>query len=303
MELTSNPRSAALAGTSVSISDGDISQFFENPAILDSVASGDIFFNFNPYFTDAFVFNGAYAFDIGKIKNVSVGLNYLDYGSFSRTDATGVSLGEFGAQDYMISIGKSHKLGPITMGVNLKLIHSSIDSYGSTAIVGDIGGLFRVNNNWSVGMVFSNVGGTITDFNELTNASLPMDVKLGTTFKPEYMPLRFTITSNSLTQENSIEAGESEGRSNQSVEKVLRRINFGAELLLSNNFQLLFGYNHKRKQELKLDEISGGAGFSYGVMVGIKRFQLRYSRATFHASGGSSFISIQTNLNDFRSIL
>ena len=303
LNLSSNARSAALGGTTISMADGDISQFFENPATLDSVRSQDIFFHINPYFTDAIVFSGAYSFEMKKLGNIAVGLHYIDYGSFDRTDASGNPLGEFSAQDYVITVGKAHRLGPVTIGANIQLLHTSIDSYGSTALIGDIGGIFRVTKNWTVGMVFSNVGGRISNYNELVTMPIPFDVKIGTTFKPEHMPLRFTLTSNNLVDENLAESSTTEGRSNEQVEKVLRRVNIGAELILSENLQLLVGYNHKRKQELKLEDLSGGAGLSFGLMLKIKRIQMRYSRATLHAAGGSSFISIQTNLNNFRSIL
>ncbi|MEP5612220.1 MAG: type IX secretion system protein PorQ [Cyclobacteriaceae bacterium] len=303
LELSTNARSVALAGSTVSLADGDISQFFENPATLDSARAGDIFFNLNPYFTDAIVFTGAYLFNVKKSGSFGVGLHYLDFGSFDRTDPAGNRLGEFGAKDYAVSIGKAHKLGPITLGASIKVLHSSIDSYGSTAIAADIGGVFSVTKNWSVGMVFSNIGTHLTRFNDLETADIPFDVKIGTTFKPEHMPLRFTLTTGNLVDSNIVEETSSEGRSNQQVEKILRRVNIGTELVLSENFQLLFGYSHKRKQELKLEEIGGGAGFSYGLMLNIKKIELRYSRATFHAAGGSSFISLQTNLNNFKSIL
>lgn len=303
LNLSTNARSAALSGNSISLADGDISQFFENPATLDSANAGDIFFNLNPYFTDAIVFSGAFLFDVKKMGSFAVGLHYLDFGSFDRTDAAGNKLGEFNAQDYAITIGKSHKMGPITLGVNLKILHSSIDSYGSTAIVGDVGGIFRVSNSWTAGMVFSNFGTQISQSNGLATPDIPFDVKIGTTFKPEHMPLRFTLTTANLVDNNVVEQGTSERRSNQQVEKILRRLNIGAELVLSRNFQLLFGYSHKRKQELKLEDIGGGAGFSYGLMLNIKKIELRFSRATFHAAGGSSFISLQTNLNNFKSIL
>ena len=303
LNLSTNARAAALGGTTISLADGDISQFFQNPATLDSVVAGNIFFNINPYFAETIVFTGAYSFDVKKLGNISLGLHYLDFGMFERTDAAGNSIGEFDAQDYVFTIGKAHQLGPITMGINAKLAHSSIDEFGSTAILGDIGGLFRINKSWTMAMVFSNIGGRLTNYNDLNTTPVPLDVKLGTTFKPEYMPLRFTLTSANLAQENVVKASSETGRSNEGIEKVLRRINVGAELLLSKNLNLLFGYNHKKKQELKLDERTGGAGFSYGIMLNIKRIQLRYSRATFHAAGGSSFISLQTNLNDFKRIL
>lgn len=303
LDLVNNPRTAALSGHAVSIADGDISQFFQNPATLDSISNGDVFFNINPFFADVFVFSGACGFRVKGMDRFSVGLTYIDYNAFRRTDASGNLIGEFVAQDYLVALGKSHQLGPITIGANLKLLHSSIDTYGSTAILGDIGGVFRVKENWTIGMVIANLGGRITNFNELTRAKIPLDVKIGTTFKPEFMPFRFTITTTNLSEKNVVEQSDSQGRSNEGVEKVIRRLSVGAELLLSENFQLLFGYNHKRKQELKLSETGGGAGFSYGLMLNIKRFELRYSRAVYHAAGGSGFISVKTNLNDFKSIL
>lgn len=303
LELSSNARSAALGGRTISLAGDDISQFFSNPASADSARRGDIFFNLNPFFTDIFVFNGAYGFNVKDLDGFVFGLTYAGYGSFDETDPTGIELGNFDANDYMLSIGKSHQLGPITLGASLKYLNTTIDTYGASAFLSDIGGVFRVTENWTLGMSFNNIGFIVRRSVGFESFEVPIGVYLGTSFKPAYMPFRFTLTSNNLVDENFIEEIESEGRSNRGVEQILRRIGIGAELLLSDNFQLLVGYNHKRKQELKLEEISGGAGFSYGLMANIKGIELRFSRATFHAAGGSSFISIRTNFREFNSIL
>lgn len=302
LNYTTNPRAAALSGSAISMGDGDISQFFENPATLDSVREGNIFFHVNPYFTDVSVYSLAYAFDIKEMSGFAFGVNYMNFGSFQMTDETGQEIGTFSASDYVISLGKAHQLGPFTLGANIKFINSSIDIYSSSAVAADLGGLFRISKNWTVGMVVENMGIPISQ-NEVSKPALPFDVKVGTSFKPEYMPLRFTLTSSNLTDNNLSLEEENTGRSTSGIDNVLKRINLGAELILSQNFQLLFGYNHKRKQELRLDSFGGGAGFSYGLMVRVKRIQLRFSRATYHAAGGSSFISLQTNLKDFKKIL
>ena len=303
LNLTTNPRAAALGGTTVSMANGDLSQFFENPATLDSVGDNNFFFQFNPYFADVFIYSGAYSFNAGKLGSFAAGINYVNYGQFDLTDETGNELGSFQAQDYTVFLGKAHQLGPFTLGANLKLSHSSIESYGSTALLMDIGGVFRVNKNWTVAMVFKNIGARISDYTSLSNPEIPFDVKLGTSFKPEYMPLRFTLTTTNLTDENFELEEETTGRSTGTIDKVWKRVNLGAELLLSPNFQILVGYSHKRQQELRLEEAGGGAGFSYGIMAKIKRIEFRFSRATFHTAGGSSFISIRTDLNDFKKIL
>ena len=302
LNYTSNPRAAALSGSVISLGDGDLSQFFENPATLDSTESGDVFFHVNPYFADVNVFTAAYSFDLNRIEGLAIGVEFLDFGSFQMTDETGNTLGTFSASDYVISVGKSHRLGPFTLGANLKFAHSTIDIYSTSALAMDVGGLFRVNKNWNFGLVLRNIGTSISSQN-VSSPTVPFDIKIGTSFKPEYMPLRFSITSNNLSNDNLNLVEETTGRSNRGVNNVLKRVNLGAEILLSDNFQLLFGYNHKRKQELRLDTIGGGAGFSFGLMARVRQFQLRYSRAIYHAAGGSSFISVQTNLNDFKKIL
>lgn len=303
LNLTSNPRAAALGGTTISLADGDISQFFENPATLDSVNSKNIFFQINPYFADVFVYSGAYSFNVSTLGTFAAGLNYVNYGSFEMTDEAGNFLGTFQAQDYTVQVGKAHNVGLFTLGANLKISHSSIESFGSTALLMDVGGTFRVNKNWTVAMVFKNIGARISKSSDFSSDKIPFDVKLGTTFKPEYMPLRFTVTTTNLVNENAVLEEEDGGRSTRTLDKVWKRINLGAEVLLNENFQILVGYSHKRKQELRLTDSGNGAGFSYGMMIKVKRIELRFSRATYHAAGGSSFISLRTDLNDFKKIL
>ena len=92
-------------------------------------------------------------------------------------------------------------------------------------------------------------------------------------------------------------------RTVRAFDDFFRRINLGAELILSKNVQFLLGYNHLRRQELTLEETGAGAGFSYGLMIGIKKFTFRYARSVYHAKGGANFITIQSNLRSFNKVL
>jgi hypothetical protein len=82
-------------------------------------------------------------------------------------------------------------------------------------------------------------------------------------------------------------------------EQLFRRMNFGFEFLLSDNFQLQAGYNHLTRKELKLNQVSGSAGFSFGMLVKIKRIGINYGRAFYHTAGASNYFSINTNVNNF----
>ena len=304
LNITTNARSAALGGSTISLNDNDLSQMFENPSTQDSTQIGQVYCNINPHFSNITVYTCAVNFNTPFGAFFS-GVNFINYGTFERRDATGVLMGDFRASDYNISIGKAHRLGAFVLGAKIKLAHSFIDSYSTTGLFVDVGGIFSVKRNWNIGISFRNMG-TILDYpvSTFTNTSSPFELKIGTTFKPKHMPFQFTITSVNLVK-NNFSNNENENTVNNSVfiNDFLKRINIATEMILSKNFQILLGYSHKRKQELRLAEKGGLTGFSYGIMIQIKKIKIRYSRGIFHLAGGSNFISLQTNINKSKSIL
>lgn len=306
LDLPSGTRSAALGGTLVSLADGELMQFINNPAVLDSVGISDVSFNYNPYFADINVFSGAYNTNFGKFGALAFGLTYASYGEFIETDDSGNEIGSFTAQDYVFVIGKSHQLGPVSLGVNMKFAQSAIESYSSSLLVFDLGGIYRVpNKDLTFALAFKNFGFRLTDF-AVEQSKIPFDVQMGVTVKPEFMPFRFSITTYNLVEENLVfkrEDDDATSRTSASIDKALRRVNIGAELILNKSIQFQLGYNHLRRQELKLEETAGGAGFSYGISIGVKKIKFRYARAKYHVAGGANFISLETNLNSYRKIL
>ena len=66
--------------------------------------------------------------------------------------------------------------------------------------------------------------------------------------------------------------------------------------MFSENFQFRTGYNHLIRQELRLPQAAGGAGFAFGFMLRVSRFRMEFTRQTFHAVGGRSMLSLQTDL-------
>ncbi len=86
-------------------------------------------------------------------------------------------------------------------GVNLKFASSGIESYRASALLFDIGGLFEhPEKELAIGMTFKNVGFFLSDYTSTANSEVPFDIHLGVTFKPEHMPVRFSLTSYNLYQ-------------------------------------------------------------------------------------------------------
>src|SRR5690606_40503922 len=44
-----------------------------------------------------------------------------------------------------------------------------------------------------------------------------------------------------------------------------RHLVFNAEILITKNFNLRVGYNYNRRQQLKIEELPGAAGITYGL--------------------------------------
>lgn len=297
LNLVNNARTAALGGYNVSLADGDLALFFQNPALLDSVRAGDLVAMYNPFFVDINAFTAQYTAKIPALGTMGMGITYLDYGTFDQTDATGAESGTFQARDFLVVLGKAHQVGPFTLGANVKYIHSGISGFSSSALLLDLGGIYKVpSTGLSAGMAISNVGVIRAD----VPADLPLQVTTGLTFQPEGMPVRFTLTAHNFTdgEDKFFDADK-----NPNVaDVVFKRVSVGGEILFSPNVHFLLGYDHNRKRELRLRETGGGSGFSYGVMIRINRYTFRFSRTTYHAAGGTSFISVQTNVKEFRKL-
>ncbi len=303
LNLSTNATTTALGGTNISLTNEDPLMLLQNPALSDSLESQQIGFSYLGDYTGIKQSSLSYVQKVkGKLFNF--GVNYLDYGSFQGFDATGAPTQDFQAKEYAINIGTSHQLGLFTMGVNMKFAHSLIESYAASALLFDIGGVFRPkNNNWTISLLGKNIGFILADYEGAESSELPFDLQLGTSFKPEFMPLRFSLTASNLLRKNIAFVNNSLNPNEQepgSGDAFFRRINIGTELLLGKGFRLLVGYNHRIRRELRLQQLSGGAGFSFGMFLKIKMFEITYARSTFHAAGGINHVTLVTNLKRFQ---
>ncbi|MEQ9297827.1 MAG: type IX secretion system protein PorQ [Cyclobacteriaceae bacterium] len=309
LNLPVNARQSAMGGQGISQAGEDYNQWLINPAAMDSSSIGGASINFMDYFAGSSYTNVSYVFGSPRLskglKGVGVGFQYLGHGDMESFDPSGNSLGTFDANELAITVGTSHEWGPFTVGANLKYVASNIEAFRSSAILMDIGGLFypTANRQLVVGLTFRNFGFILSDYSETSDSTVPFDVQLGATFKPQYMPVRFTITAYNLTRDDVVYFDQQLADNNEQEpgfsEQLFRRLNFGFEFLLSENFQLQAGYNHLTRKELRLNQVSGGAGFSFGMLVKIKRIGINYGRAFYHTAGASNYFSINTNINNF----
>jgi hypothetical protein len=312
LELPPSAQVAALGGLTASTRSSEPTQFFASPALLNADMDHVAAISYVNYVSDIKQSTAAYAFNTEKRGRFGLGLTYLSYGNFESYDAAGNSLGTFAVNEYALAAADSYTKGKFTFGLTAKLAVSGIAGNRAVGLAGDAGVLYKphTDQDFAVGLVVKNAGYMLKPYTAAAREPLPLDVQLGTTIKPEHMPLRFTFTAHHLQQWNiqyldpnargTLDANNVEVKPSFNFgDNLARHFTAAAELLLGKGLSLRMGYNHLQARELRLDNVGGGAGFSFGAMIKISQFQLDYTYATLQAAGSSNYFTLSRSLDSF----
>lgn len=317
LNLTQSSRVTALGGTLISVMDKDVTLAYRNPALLNKEMHAEISFNHNFHFagiSHGFV-NTARHFEQLDM-TFHVGVQYISYGDFSRSDEFGNINGEFSVGETAITIGTAKPLSNrMKMGINLKLAQSRFDTYNATGMAFDIGlNYYDQEKLIDVGFVLNNAGFALSQFTANGN-SLPLNVQLGFSKRFQYLPFRLSITAHNLQQWNIRIEGENDnpvilfgqtqtGPSNLSkqIDNLFRHLVFSGEFLIgkAENFRIRLGYNHLRRKELALSEFRSLGGLHFGFGLKVSKFRFDYGLGHYHLAGATNHIGFSMNLNSWR---
>lgn len=274
-------RASAMAGSFVSM-DGDPVGMFYNPATIGTVINPQAVFGYTSHLLDINEGFASYAQEFEDIGAVGFGVNYINYGTFDKTDLFANKLGTFGAGDMAVSLSVARPFEEnLYYGVTGKFIYSSIAEYSSSAMAMDIGVMYLLpgDNPISLGISLTNVGTQLDPYYE-TKESLPVELKIGGTIKPQHLPLRLNLNFRKL---------------NDDADSFIKRFNaftVGGEFTLSKALRFRFGYNNEQRKELKIGTSAGMAGFSLGGGLVLKNLRLDYSYSSFGLIGNISRVTL-----------
>lgn len=276
----------------------DINMFTTNPSLLRQQAHNQVAINYSPYLADINYASVAYAREMENTGMFAIGIQYLDYGESDSFDPAGASLGTFSSSDYAVTLGYSRQQNNFRVGVNMKVASSSLAGYTASALVGDVGvSYIDPTKDLVVSFTFTNFGWVMADYSPSSRSELPADVRVGVSFKPKYMPFRFSITAHRLLNGTRAYFPEPGDPETGAGEKILRHVVLGGEIMLGKNLSILLGYNHLVSSALKLQQISGGAGLSFGLSLRLRTVSIHFGRGIYHVGGGFSQFTASVNLN------
>jgi len=311
--LTNSARVAALGGEAVSLLDDDINLVFHNPALLSQGMHSSLNRNYVNYFAGVNFGYASYAFHQENIGNFAAGMHYVNYGTFDRTDEYGEMQGTFRASEYALNLVYSRAIIDtfLTVGINMKPIYSSFESYSSFGLAFDIGLIYHNPRSLTtIGLVSKNMGMQFTTYSGIRE-QLPFELQAGITQGLAHAPFRFSIIYQNLERwDLTYETKESDDFTSTNGEaevggfdvfgdKLMRHLVFGLEFLLGENIHVDLGYNYKRRQEMKVTAKPGMVGFSWGFGFRVSKFHISYGRSSYHLAGGTNHFSLTTSLSSF----
>ncbi|MEI6864498.1 type IX secretion system protein PorQ [Flavicella sp.] len=308
LNLPSSAHQSALGGAANTI-EGDVNMPMWNPAMLDASMRNKFAVNYTSYLAGISFGSVSYATQINKkIGMFYAGIQYMDYGSFTRADEYGTITGEFKACDWALAVGYAYatKDSNITVGANIKIINSLIDTYSSLGIAVDFAALYRHSNERTLlTLVVRNLGTQLKSYDG-TIEELPLQINFGVSSRLEHLPLKWYVNIENLqqwqlavdnpsNQEIDIE-GNIDPEDISFLNNAIRHLVIGAELFPDKKLTLRGGYNFRRSKELEINGTNTYGGFSYGVGLNLKKIKFNYSVTKFQPNVNSNTFSLVVNL-------
>jgi hypothetical protein len=320
LNLTNSARIAGLGGKQIAIFDDDLNLAYQNPSLLNGSMSNHLVLNYIPYIGDINFGYVSYARTYNKIGNLGAGIHYIDYGKFTGADEYGNLTGNFGAHEYSVNLYYAKPVfdSLLNVGATLKLIDSQLETYSSFGM-GIDAGISYVNSNklFCASFVMKNLGIQLSKYYEGADREpQPFELQLGISQKLQHAPFRFAVTLQHLESPNlryETEKQKEDDNVNELTgeiqkedklanftDNVMRHVIIGLEFIPSKHINVQFGYNYKRRQEMKIENAPGFVGFSWGFGLKLKNFTFNYSRARYHVAAVSNQLSLCVNLSGFK---
>jgi len=318
LSTTNSARVASLGGQQISLYDGDLNFVFHNPSLLSPEMDQQLVLNYINYFAGINFGYAAYAWKPQNPYTLAAGIHYIYYGEFDEYDISGIQHGTFKAAEYAFNLYYSRPIidSMLYFGVNLKPIYSDLEEYTSIGMAVDAGLTYHNPEKFfTAALVIKNAGMQLKKYYpDQEREALPFEIQLGITQQLQHAPFRFSILAQQLQKldlsyktekdiEESVDplTGEQKQEDEAAVfaDKVMRHFIFGLEFIPTKNFNVRFGYNYKRRQELKFDDKPAMVGFSWGFGLKVSKFHISYGRASYQAGRGSNHFSIAMNLSEF----
>ena len=315
LRTTNSARVAALGGLPLPICDNDIQLSAFNPAAIGEGMSNKLGLSYVDYYTDINFATAQYSYTFNEIGSFAATLQYHNYGHFNETTESGVITGEFSCSDFSVNLGWGRALTPNwNIGAALKYAGIQYESYSAGALAVDVAGMYHSNNGWTFSLTARNIGTQLFNNINSDRDPLPFSLDLGASRKLDHLPItvmlwyddiqqwnKFVMTPTYIAKHTNPTTGEfgPESKVSQFVRNVACHFVLGGELTLGKNIVLRSAFNYGQRFLMDVPQNRTLVGFSAGVAVKIKMFEISYARSRDNITVAPNYLTITMDLNKF----
>lgn len=315
LRATNNARIAALGGLPLPVLDSDIQLATFNPAAIDSSMHNKLGLNYVDYFTDINFVTAQYSRYIDDIGAFAATVQFHNYGHFDETSEGGNVTGEFTSSDYSVNLGWGRRLSPHwNIGATLKYAGLQYETYAAGALAVDVAGMYHTDNGWVFSLTARNIGTQLFNNFDNSHCPLPFSIDFGASRRLEHLPLtvmvwyddiqkwnKLTETPTYIEKHTDPTTGElvPENGFVRFTRNLATHLVIGGELYLGKNIILRSAFNYGQRYAMNVPKARTLVGFSAGLAVRIKMFEISYSRSRDNITMSPNYFSITVDLNKF----
>jgi len=267
---------------------------------------------FNDFYSAVKQYHLSLAYHHGRsATSWSWGMNYMDYGLITGTDASGNIYGQLRPVDWVMQVSASKKyLSKWNYGVSLKFIRSDYGEYRSSGIAADVGVLYSDSaRGITASVAVRHLGFQLRPYDGSSRDDLPFDLQAGITKRLAHAPLSFSLTAQQLhrfdisyndTSFNNENGLENASMKKFSADKLLRHLVAAMTVYIGDHLEAYAGYNFLRRRDLTIGaEGNGWTGFSIGAALLFEKIQIRYARAYYQPAAAYNQFGLNLPLNRY----
>ncbi len=316
LDLSYSARSMGLGGDFISANDDDISIGVANPSLLSSDMANNIAYNHSMMAGGINYGMANYGYNLKDKATMVSYIKYISYGTFDRRAVNGVAEGTFSPFEMVAGTGIGKNLNErLSIGANLNLIFSQLESYSSFGAAIDMAGTYYDPElDLMVTALVKNAGMQFKTYvKDGQRNPLPAEIQLAGSYKLAHAPFRFTLLGHHL---NTWDISYQDPNLKPTVdpltgdtipvkypgfgEKLAHHFSYQLEALISKNIHFRVGFDYHRRRELALEQRPGISGFSFGLGLYFSKFSLDYGFLIYSRSGFNNMITLTTNLSKWR---
>lgn len=303
LNIPTSARAYAMGGTGIAVVSDDVALSDQNPALLGPEIERQISLGYMHYMGSGNFAGVRFGMGAGENSAWAAGLRYLNYGSLTQYDPSGVAGGTFTPTDICVEGSYSRDITDRWRGgVNLNFIYSHYDVYTALALSVDLGvNYYDEEHDLSFSVVLRNAGGQIKRFQEAYNR-LPFDVQLGYMQGLGDTPFSLAITARNLTRWRlPYYTHPKDAQGDETILKstffsnFFRHLTFGVQYQPTDKFWIALGYDNKTATDMSVYHRSFLSGFSVGTGLKVRGFGVGVAFAQPHSKASTLMLNLNCN--------